>query len=248
MSVALVLGGATGIGAAGVRALRGAGHRVVIADRNLDSARALAAEDLGPDAFAIEADLADPDIPRGAVAYASELGGGTIDVVFYNAGVLISHPLPEWTTADWGRSVAVNLSGPFLTAVAADSALKASAAGRFIVTSSTGALRGHAGMPAYHATKSGLLGLIRALADEWGPWGITANALLPGWVETAFNDPFWSSQPDPTRAEQELVSRIPLRRQGTPEDFSGAVAFLASEASAYMTGQALIVDGGYSAV
>jgi NAD(P)-dependent dehydrogenase (short-subunit alcohol dehydrogenase family) len=103
-------------------------------------------------------------------------------------------------------------------------------------------------MPAYHATKAGVLGLVRALADEWGPSGTTVNAVLPGWIDTPFNDSFWGHQDDPEAAAAALVAGIPLGRQGTPEDVVGLVLFLASAASAYVTGQALVVDGGYTAV
>lgn len=248
MSVALVLGGASGIGAAVFRALRERGDTVVLADRDVVSARRLLSEDDSAGARFIELDLADPAAPGRAVQAAVEIGDGTIDTVLYNAGVLQAAPLAEWTTQAWDLATAVNLRGPFLTAQAAAAALARSESGSFIVTSSTGALRGHAGMPAYHATKAGLLGLVRALADEWGPMGTRVNAVLPGWVDTAFNDAFWAHQDDPDRALQDLVAGIPLRRQGRPEDVVGTVLFLASPASAYITGQSVVVDGGYTAV
>ena len=103
-------------------------------------------------------------------------------------------------------------------------------------------------MPAYHATKSGLLGLVRALADELGPHGTTVNAICPGWVDTPFNDGFWSHQSDPGAALHNLEQSIPLRRQALPHDIVGSVLFLASADSAYVTGQALVIDGGYTAV
>jgi NAD(P)-dependent dehydrogenase (short-subunit alcohol dehydrogenase family) len=103
-------------------------------------------------------------------------------------------------------------------------------------------------MAAYHATKAGLLGMVRALADELGPDGVTVNAVCPGWVDTPFNDAFWASQHDPARALASLTERIPLRRQAVPEDITGLLLFLASPESAYITGQALVIDGGYTAV
>ena len=103
-------------------------------------------------------------------------------------------------------------------------------------------------MPAYHATKAGLLGLSRALADELGPQGVRVNCILPGWIDTPFNDPFWRFQPDRKAAEQELVAKIPLGRQGAPDDVAGAVLFLASPAARYVTGASLVIDGGYLAV
>ncbi len=248
MSVALVSGGATGIGAAVVRALRRRGDSVLVADLNADQGKKVVQEALpGPAAF-YEVDLASPDGPAKAVAAAAELGTGRLDTVFYNAGVLEARPLREWTVQAWDRSTAVNLRGAFLTVQAAQDLLAASPRGRVILTSSTGALRGHAGMPAYHATKAGLIGLVRALADELGPAGTTVNAVCPGWVDTAFNDSYWAHQDDPAQAQRALVASIPLGRQGVPEDVAGTVLFLTSPEAAYMTGQALVVDGGYTAV
>jgi NAD(P)-dependent dehydrogenase (short-subunit alcohol dehydrogenase family) len=117
-----------------------------------------------------------------------------------------------------------------------------------IFTSSTGAFRGHAGMPAYAATKAGLVNLVRALADELSPAGVRVNCICPGWIDTPFNDTFWHHQDDPDSALKALVGSIPMRRQGVPEDVAGTVLFLASPASAYITGQALVVDGGYLSV
>ncbi len=248
MSVALVSGGATGIGAAVVRALRLRGDSVLVADRNADTGKALVQENLPGAAAFFECDLGTTDGPAGAVAAAAELGEGRLDTVFYNAGLLEAKPLREWTTQDWDRTAAVNLRGAFLTVQAAQQLLSDSDTGRVILTSSTGALRGHAGMPAYHATKSGLLGLVRSLADELGPDGTTVNAVCPGWVDTAFNDAYWDHQAEPAQARRDLVAAIPLGRQGVPDDIAGTVLFLASPASAYMTGQALVIDGGYTAV
>ena len=124
-----------------------------------------------------------------AVEAAVDFNAGSLDTVFYNAAVLEARPLGSWTAADWDRSSAVNLRAPFLISQAAAPHLRKSENGRIILTSSTGAFRGHAGMPAYHATKAGLLGLVRALADELGPDGVTVNALCPGWVDTASTIP-----------------------------------------------------------
>lgn len=248
MSVVLVAGGATGIGAAAVRAFCDRGDQVVLADRNADSGRALVSELPSGQAHFLECDFEDAQAVIDAVHSAAALHSGVLDVVFYNAAVLEAHSLGEWTVEAWDRSTAVNLRAPFLMAQAAAPYLRASGQGRLIVTSSTGAFRGHAGMPAYHATKSGLLGLIRALADELGPDGVTVNALCPGWVDTPFNDGFWSHQADPKQSLQLLESQIPLRRQAIPEEITGLLLFLASSASAYVTGQALVIDGGYTSV
>lgn len=248
MSSVLVAGGATGIGAAAVRAFRLRGDTVLLADRNDLDGKALVEEDLPGPAEFLHCDLADPHAPAHAVAVAQDSADGRLDMVFYNAGVLDAHPLADWTVDAWDLAMAVNLRAPFLMAQAAAPALAASPAGRIVLTSSTGAFRGHAGMPAYHATKAGLLGLVRALADELGPSGVTVNAVCPGWIDTPFNDSFWEHQADPAKALAELTDAIPLRRQGTPEDIVGILLFLAGAESAYLTGQALVVDGGYLAV
>lgn len=248
MSAVLVAGGATGIGAAAVRAFRQRGDRVLLADRNEDAGQALVDEDLPGEASFLRTDFTESDAAGAAVGAAVSFNVGSLDTVFYNAALLEARPLAEWTAQDWDRSSAVNLRAPFLMSQAAAPHLRKSDVGRIILTSSTGAFRGHAGMPAYHATKAGLLGLVRALADELGPDGVTVNAVCPGWVDTPFNSAFWGHQQDPARALDELTGQIPLRRQADPDDMTGLLLFLASSASSYITGQALVIDGGYTSV
>jgi NAD(P)-dependent dehydrogenase (short-subunit alcohol dehydrogenase family) len=243
----LITGGASGIGLAALRAFRARGDSVVLADVNDAASREVVAEDLLGPAHAIHCDLSRPDAPRQAVEAAIEFAG-SLDVVFANAGVLEAAPLADWSVERWDRTMAVNLRAPFFLAQAAASHLAESKISSIIFTASTGALRGHAGMPAYAASKAALLNLVRALADELSPEGIRVNAICPGWIDTPFNDAFWHHQSDPDAALQKLVEAIPLRRQGKPEDVAGAVLFLASADSAYITGQAIVVDGGYSAV
>lgn len=248
MSAVLVAGGSTGIGAEAVRAFRLRGDRVLLADRNEVAGRALVSEDMPGEATFLLCDFSDADAAKAAVEAAVNFHLGSLDTVFYNAAVLEAHSLDVWTVAVWDRSVAVNLRTPFLMVQAAAPYLRESDQGRIIFTSSTGAFRGHAGMPAYHATKAGLLGLVRALADELGPDGVTVNAICPGWVNTAFNDTFWGHQDDREQALVDLTSRIPLRRQADPDEMTGMLLFLASSASSYVTGQALVIDGGYTSV
>lgn len=248
MSAVLVAGGATGIGAAVVRALRGRGDDVVLIDRNAVDGRSVVSEDLPGSGWFVEGDLATTDGPATAVTAALEHTEGRLDGLFYNAGVLLAKPLAEWTAADWDLTAAVNLRSPFLMAQAVAPYLAQSETGRIVLTSSTGALRGHAGMPAYHATKAGLHGLVRALADELAPQGTTVNAICPGWVDTPFNDGFWGHQSDAGQALADLERSIPLGRQAQPDEIVGSVLFLMSGAASYVTGQALVIDGGYTAV
>ena len=246
MSVTLVAGGATGIGRAVVHALRARGDSVMLADLAIDAAEELVADDLPGPAEAIGCDLADPVAAR-IIVEQTLARFGRLDTVVVAAGLLLARPLDGWTVEDWDRSMAVNLRAPFLLAQAAAPALEQTS-GSLVFVSSTGALRGHAGMPAYHASKAGLDNLVRALADELSPRGVRVNAVRPGWIDTPFNKSFWEHQDDPAAALDDLLRRIPSRRQGQPEDVVGPILFLASPQAAYITGECLVVDGGYSAV
>lgn len=249
MGVVLIAGGATGIGRATVAEFRAQGRAVLLADIAARAAALTIAETnhlSGPARFH-PCDLAQPEAPAEAVA-AAVSAFGALDCIFVNAAVLYAAPLADWTAEAWARSLAVNLTAPFLMVQAAAPHLGRSDNPSVILTASTGALRGHARMPAYHATKTGLLGLTRALADELGPQGIRVNCLLPGWIDTPFNDPFWAAQPNPQQARERLSESLPLRRQGLPDDVAGVVTFLASPAARYISGAQIVVDGGYSAV
>lgn len=248
MTAVLVAGGASGIGAAVVRALRARGDDVVLADRNAQLGADLMREEASGRGWFLECDLTEPEAPTEVVSRAAEMFDGQLDALFYNAGLLTAHPLGEWTVEDWDRSAAVNLRAPFFMVQAAAPLLRKSDRGRVVLTSSTGGLRGHAGMPAYHATKAGLLGLVRSLADELGPDGVTVNAICPGWVDTPFNDGFWNHQADPQQALSSLEASIPLGRQAAPEEIVGSVLYLMSDAANYVTGHSLVIDGGYTAV
>ena len=247
MGVILIAGGATGIGLAATRAFRARGDSVLLADKNFAAALEVAAEPLPGRATAFDADVRVGDAVRASLT-ACVAAYGTLDTVFVNAGVLISMPLERWTPEDWDLSLAVNLRAPFFFSQAAAPHLKQSPNASIIFTSSTGAIRGHAGMPAYHASKAGLIGLVRSLADELSPFGVRVNCICPGWIDTPFNQPFWSFQEDRDAATSELIKKIPLRRQGTPDDVTGLILFLASRESRYITGTSVVIDGGYTAI
>jgi 3-oxoacyl-[acyl-carrier protein] reductase len=247
MATIIVAGGATGIGRASVIAFSAQGDNVLLADSNGAGAMAVA-EAAGPGPVRVVAmDLADPAAPARAVAAALDMFGG-LDTVFVTAAVMTAAPLAHWTVEMWDRSTALNLRMPFLFAQSARAALRQSDHGSIIFTSSTAALRGHAGMPAYHATKAGLTGLCRSLADELGPEGIRVNCILPGWIDTPFNNAFWDHQTEPDARLREMEAKIPLRRQGSPQEVAGTVLFLASAAARYITGSAIVVDGGYTVI
>jgi len=248
VAAVVVAGGSTGIGAAVVRALRARGDQVVLVDVNVEAGQALMREIHSGDGWFVESDLSEPDQPAWAIDSATTLLSGNLDVLFYNAGYIVAKPLADWTLKAWQLSEAINLRAPFFMVQAAEPFLRKSPRGRVVITSSTGAFRGHAGMPAYHATKAGVLGLVRSLADDLGPAGVTVNSICPGWVETSFNDSFWEYQTDPHTALRALEASIPLRRQAKPEEVAQALLFLVDDAASYVTGQALVVDGGYTAV
>lgn len=247
MSTILIAGGATGIGRATMDAFRAAGNDVFLADVNVAAAEAAVGAPLPGRAAKLICDLSEESAPAAAVAAAVDAFGG-LDTLFVNAAVIRSAPLADWTRSMWEASVGLNLSAPFFLAQAAAPHLARSANASIIFTSSTGAARGHAGMPAYHATKTGLLGLCRALADELAPQRIRVNCIMPGWIDTPFNEPYWSFQRDRQAAEEALVKQIPMGRQGVPEDVAGVVTFLASPAARYVTGSSIVIDGGYLAV
>jgi 2-deoxy-D-gluconate 3-dehydrogenase len=232
---ALVTGAARGLGAAMARALAGAGADVAVVD--VDPADTAA--------IARQADLAalTPETAAELVAWArAELGD--LSVLVNNAGMIRRAPAADTAAADWHAVIALNLTAPFLLSQAFARPLLADGGrGSIVNVVSMNSFHGGMHVPAYTASKHGLLGLTRALANEWTGQGIRVNGIAPGWMET-----------DLTRALREdgerydaLLARMPSGRWGTPADLAGAVVYLASEASAYVSGSFIAVDGGYLA-
>jgi NAD(P)-dependent dehydrogenase (short-subunit alcohol dehydrogenase family) len=240
--VAIVTGASSGIGRHLAELLAAAGAKVVLAARRIDRlaevAEGIRAE--GGDCLPIACDVTRADNVAAAVA-AAETGLGPLSILVNNAGVVVSKPLFEHTEADWDHVVDTNLKGAWLVAREfAHHLVDQKRPGRIINITSVLASRTIGRVPAYCAAKAGLTHLTQVLAMELARHGILVNALAPGYIETDFNRAFF--QTEPGRA---LISRIPLKRLGRTEDLDGALLFLASPASAYVTGAVIAVDGGH---
>ncbi|EGG47104.1 short chain dehydrogenase [Streptomyces griseoaurantiacus M045] len=241
--VAVVTGGSSGIGRAVAGALAGAGARVVIVAR--DEARlAGTVEELraeGCRADWVSADLADRE---GVRAAAEEAAGvfGEPDILVNCAGVNLRPPMNELDTEVWDTTLAVNLEAPFLLGQRFGPGMAERGFGRIIHVTSQQAHRAFVYSGAYGVSKGALESLARSQAEAWSPHGVTCNTLVPGFVMTPLNARL-SSDPDKVA---ELAARTMTGRNGLAEDFAGAAVFLAGPASAYVTGQSLFVDGGFS--
>jgi NAD(P)-dependent dehydrogenase (short-subunit alcohol dehydrogenase family) len=240
--VALVTGASSGIGRHLAELLAAAGAKVALAARRVDrlaeAARDIAAT--GGECLPIACDVTRSDTVAGAVAKA-ETELGPLTILVNNAGVVVSKPLFEHTEADWDYVVDTNLKGAWLAAREfAHHLVGLKRPGRIINISSVLGFRTIGRVPAYCAAKAGLTHLTHVLAMELARHSILVNALAPGYVETDFNRAFFQ-----TDAGKALISRIPLKRLGQTEDLDGALLFLASPASAYVTGAVIAVDGGH---
>ncbi|RRR95802.1 glucose 1-dehydrogenase [Glycomyces terrestris] len=227
--VAIVTGGARGIGESCVRALHAEGARVVVADVLEAEGKALAGE-LG--ARFCRLDVTDEAAWDRAVAEVLD-AHGAVDVLVNNAGIANAAPIEHFTLAKWNAVIAVNLTGTFLGCRAVVPAMKAAGRGSIVNMSSVEGMRGSARLHGYTASKFGVRGLTKSLAVELGPDGVRVNSVHPGFVRTGM-----TARIDPDRL------RIPLGRPGAPADPAGAVVFLAGDASAYLTGTEIVVDGG----
>ncbi|HOR28842.1 MAG TPA: glucose 1-dehydrogenase [Candidatus Sumerlaeota bacterium] len=241
--VALVTGASRGLGQYMARALARAGADLVITSRNRDSLTDFQREieALGRRALPLPLDVTDEGSIR-AMARDALAQYGRIDILVNNAGRNRRKPALDVTWEDWDFVVNANLRGTFFVAQAVAPGMIERGYGRIINIGSVTCVFGYAGLAPYCASRGGTRQLTMSLADEWGPYGVTVNCLAPGWFKTAqtavlYNDPEWVEY---------LVDRIPVKRPGLPTDLDGAVVFLASEASRYVTGQTLLVDGGIS--
>jgi NAD(P)-dependent dehydrogenase (short-subunit alcohol dehydrogenase family) len=248
---AFVTGGAQGIGLAIARAFLEHGARVTVADVSTDALQAgrAALEGLGP-VRAVRLDVTDLAATEAAAA-AAEAEQGGIGIVVPNAGVLVLKPAVDLSLGEWRRVIDTNLTGAFVTAtVFARRMIAGGRGGRIILTSSLFGLRGGAGNGAYSASKFGVVGLMQSLAAELAPHGILANCVCPGQIQTAMLDSLFEERAaaQGTQAAElkaDFERRIPLRRLGAREEVADAYFYLASDLSRYVTGQSLVVDGGW---
>jgi gluconate 5-dehydrogenase len=241
--VALVTGTSRGLGQYFARALARAGADIAMTSRDKQSLSAFADEirAIGPQTFSVDLDVRDYNSIRSAVA-AIEAHFGHIDILVNNAGCNIRKPALDVTWEDWNTVLDTNLRGSFFVAQAVASGMIQRGYGRIINIGSVTSVAGYAGLGPYGASRGGTKQLTMSLADDWGRHGVTVNCLAPGWFRTKQNEVMYKNE----AWVEYLTDRIPVKRPGRPDDLDGAVVFLASESSRYITGQTLLVDGGIS--
>jgi NAD(P)-dependent dehydrogenase (short-subunit alcohol dehydrogenase family) len=248
--VAIVTGGASGIGAACARTLAREGAKVVVTDVDETGGAAVASEitDAGGQAIFLAQDVTDE--PRwSAVVGEAEDRYGRLDVLVANAGIGLAAPsIVDMSLADWRRQLGVNLDGVFLSVKYAIPAMRRAGGGSIVMMSSVAGLRGNGTFAAYCASKGGVRLFAKAVAMECAASGIRVNSVHPGIIDT----PIWEKIPLPPGAssnnpfDPSEMARlaVPLGRAGTPQDVAYGVLYLASDASSYMTGAEFVIDGG----
>lgn len=241
--VAIVTGTSRGLGQELARALAKSGADLVITSRRRETLAPFAAEiqALGRRVVALELDVRNRDSIERMVADA-ESAFGQLHILVNNAGCNVRKPALEVTWDDWNLVVETNLRGSFFVAQAVGRRMVPKGYGRIVNIGSVTSVFGYAGLAPYGASRGGIRQLTMSLADDWGKNGVTVNCLAPGWFRTAQNNVMYEDK----EWVEYLTERIPVKRPGQPNDLDGAVVFLASESSRYVTGQTLLVDGGIS--
>ena len=243
--VSIVTGGSKGLGEAMAMALAKAGSRVVVVSRNLEGSQQVTqriAEVTQQETLALRVDVTrKPDVDRMTEEITARFG--RIDVLVNNAGVNIRKALLESEDRDWDTVMEVNLKGPMLCSRAVGRVMVGQKSGSIINMASMMSFVSIPGRASYSTSKAGLVGMTRALALEWAPYNVRVNALCPGPFVTPMNKALLENK----ETRNFFISRIPLGRFGNPPELDGAVVFLASDASSFVTGSALVIDGGWMA-
>jgi len=241
--VAIVTGASRGLGQYFGRALARAGADLVITSRNLSSLDKFREEieSMGRKALPVELDVCNYDSIQRMVETAYE-EYGKIDILVNNAGCNVRKPALDITWDDWNTVLDTNLRGSFFVAQAVARKMIPRLYGRIINIGSVTSVFGYAGITPYCASRGGVKQMTMSLADEWGRYGITVNCLAPGWFKTEQNKVLYENK----KWVEYICDRIPLKRPGQPDDLDGAIVFLASDESKYITGQIILVDGGIS--
>lgn len=237
---ALVTGATGGLGEAIARALHGAGAEVALSGTRVEKLEALA-KDLGARAHACPANLSDmADVDRLASAAAGLMGG--VDILVNNAGITRDNLLIRMSEEDWNAVLKVNLEATFRLSKAVLRGMMKARFGRIISITSIVGITGNPGQANYAASKAGLIGFSKSLAQEVAGRGITVNCVAPGFIESPMTEALSADQ------KAKLVGRIPLGRMGSADDIAAGVLYLASEAGGYVTGQTLHINGGMAMI
>jgi NAD(P)-dependent dehydrogenase (short-subunit alcohol dehydrogenase family) len=247
--VAVVTGAGHGIGRACAHRLGLEGARVTVVDCNLATAEQTVAI-LGGDgieAVAVECDVSQPD-DVAAMAAGVLARHGRVDILHNNAGVLIPGTPLTQTLDDWDHHYAVNVRGMLLVSRAFIPTMREQRSGVIVNTGSISGMIGESNLVAYDSSKAAVINLTRQFAVEYARDGLRVNCVCPGWIDTGFNDPIFEQAGMSTGDIDAMVDQwIPMNRQGVAEDIAPSVAFLCSDDAAYITGEALVVDGGLMA-
>jgi 3-oxoacyl-[acyl-carrier protein] reductase len=237
---ALVTGASGGLGAAIARVLHGAGAKVVLSGTRRPALDALA-EELGPRAFVVPGDLADPAAGDGLVKAAEE-AAGPVDILVNNAGLTRDQLAMRMKDEDWQKVIDVDLTAGFRLARAALRGMMKRRWGRIIGITSVVGVTGNPGQANYAAAKAGMIGMSKALAAEIASRGITVNCVAPGFIATAMTEALSDDQ------KSRIAATVPMGRMGTPEEVAACVLFLASDEARYVTGHTLHVNGGMAMI
>ncbi len=244
--VAIVTGGNGGIGLGMARGLAQAGAKIVIAARNKEKSRAavLDLQALGAEALAIEVDV------RGEQSVADMVSEtnrqyGKIDILINNAGMSIRKPVQDLALEEWRQVLDTNLTSAFLCARAAYPYMKQNGGGKIINIGSMLSIFGSPYAPAYSSSKGGIVQLTKSMATAWAVDAIQVNAILPGWIDTELTQ---QARQAVCGLNERVIARTPAGKWGSADDLAGVAVFLASSAADFITGAAIPVDGGYSAL